>query len=126
MTEFVVTLATVTDVSGDILVDAGSFEEAIEKAIERASEAAWPVNQHGGTVEPIPGKAYATYVRNEETHDEEWPEYPATLDPFAAASALRAIRARIKGEFDHPDLIAFGPLSERDGDILAIIAKAGA
>ena len=126
MPEFTVTLATVTDVSGDITVEAKDADGAIAEAIERASEAAWPVNQHGGTVEPAHGKAFATYVRNDETGEEEWLEYAGIPGAISAASALRAIRARISGQFDHPDLIAFGPLGDKDGDILAIIAKAGA
>lgn len=38
--------------------------------------------------------------------------------------ALRAIKARINGVWDDPDLISFGPLGNMNEDILAIIAKA--
>lgn len=36
------------------------------------------------------------------------------------ALALRAIKARINGEFDHPALMAFGPLGDQDTDVLRI------
>lgn len=40
-------------------------------------------------------------------------------------AALRAIVARIQGEFDQPDLVAFGPLSpDRMADVLAIAEAA--
>ena len=43
----------------------------------------------------------------------------------ALKAALVAIRARIKGEFDAPELMAFGPLSTRiDDDIRAIVDAA--
>ena len=42
--------------------------------------------------------------------------------------ALKAIRARLGGEFDNPSLVAFGPLMTTEADIEAIaeaaIAKA--
>ena len=36
--------------------------------------------------------------------------------------ALRAIRARIQGEYDLPALVEAGPLGDKDGDILRLIA----
>lgn len=47
---------------------------------------------------------------------------PALL---GAVETLEAIRARLKGEFDHPALVKFGPLSvTRDDDILAMVDNA--
>lgn len=40
------------------------------------------------------------------------------------AAALRAIRARVDGEFDHPDLMAFGPLRDTDTDCAEIAKRA--
>lgn len=39
-------------------------------------------------------------------------------------AALRAVRARIRGEWDDPDLLAFGPLAIKDEDVLAIAERA--
>lgn len=42
-----------------------------------------------------------------------------------AVETLEAIRARMNGEFDHPALIKYGPLSAtRDDDILAMLNSA--
>lgn len=41
----------------------------------------------------------------------------------ALKATLRAIRARIKGEFDHPDLVAMGPLGNSQDDILQLVAR---
>ncbi len=38
-----------------------------------------------------------------------------------ALKALNAIRARVHGEWDHPDLMAIGPLGSISGDILRIV-----
>lgn len=46
------------------------------------------------------------------------------MSQLTAEQALEAIRARLNGEFDHPGLIAFGPLSDTLTDI-ALIAFAG-
>lgn len=42
----------------------------------------------------------------------------------ALEAALRAINARIAGEFDQPDLMAFGPLSPSSENDCADIARA--
>ena len=42
----------------------------------------------------------------------------------AMLEALRAIQARIVGEFDNPALVAFGPLTSPDLDIYAIAGAA--
>lgn len=42
----------------------------------------------------------------------------------ALLAACKAVRARIKGEYDDPDLGAFGPLSDMTGDVLAITSAA--
>lgn len=48
-------------------------------------------------------------------------ELAAKCDQLQAA--LRAVRARIQGQYDTPELQAFGPLStSADADCLAIIA----
>lgn len=36
-------------------------------------------------------------------------------------AALKAIRARIHGDFDSPELLAFGPLKDRESDLLWIV-----
>jgi hypothetical protein len=43
--------------------------------------------------------------------------------PREMLAALRAIRARINGEWDHPDLLKFGPLGNTIDDILMIIEQ---
>lgn len=56
--------------------------------------------------------------------EEDWPtkeEREETQRHEAALAALRAIRARVDGVWDHPDLKAFGPLhSDPMKDIMAI------
>lgn len=49
------------------------------------------------------------------------PQLAAFADPMVA---LRAIRARINGEYDHPDLVKLGPLGDQQGDLLAIVSAA--
>lgn len=44
--------------------------------------------------------------------------------PDKLVGALRAIRARITGEFDDPDLLAYGPLSHTNGDCMEIASRA--
>lgn len=41
----------------------------------------------------------------------------------AAQEALEAIEARLRGEFDNPALMKFGPLGKTEDDCLAIIAS---
>ena len=55
--------------------------------------------------------AHAEIVRRWNTHE-------------AMKEALRAIQARIVGEFDNPALVAFGPLTSPDLDIYAIAGAA--
>lgn len=57
--------------------------------------------------------------------DEHAPSDPETdyLEHTVAMleEALRAIRARIEGEYDHPALLRAGALGDKDADILRII-----
>lgn len=59
--------------------------------------------------------------------DSEVPLYtapPAQPDASVLAEALVAIRARIRGEFDHPALVKHGPLGELRDDVERIIDSA--
>lgn len=59
----------------------------------------------------------------------DYPEEPATPDAYLErevirlAGALRAIKARIDGEYDHPELMRLGALGDQDEDILRIIEE---
>lgn len=60
------------------------------------------------------------------SEDENWePEAEEVKAPVAdPASALRAIVARVNGEWDQPDLVAFGALGDLSADVLRIAAAA--
>lgn len=44
--------------------------------------------------------------------------------PRSESTAIEAIRARIDGEFDHPALQAYGPLSDTFSDVIRIAEDA--
>lgn len=48
-----------------------------------------------------------------------------SVNPMSPEAALRAIKARLDGVFDHPDLVAFGPLREELQADLAALTEAG-
>jgi hypothetical protein len=78
---------------------------------------------NGELIPPL-DKCIAHVVQGYGVTDEEW-KANANLIASAPdlADALRAIRARINGEWDDPALMKFGPLNtDRISDILTIVA----
>lgn len=70
---------------------------------------------------PLPHEMLEIVTGEDDAPAETRPELGAFADPIVA---LRAIRARINGDFDDPDLMKLGPLAHEGKDILDIVSTA--
>ena len=102
------------------------LEQALEDAPHEAREFPVIVNALTGPVEinnvKVDVTAEAVWLGLLDEHAPSDPETDYLEEEVAMLEeALRAIRARIEGEYDHPALLRAGALGDKDADILRLI-----
>ena len=113
MAEYTVTLSGAAYVNAQITVEADSMEDAERQAIARADEASWPVDDQGDDATPDDLSAvFATYLRNDDTADEKWPDEPAHVAiRDAAPEMLAALKVARSALTDAGALIALAAVN---------------